>query len=424
MLEGKFSCFFLIIFIFIFSFLEFDYCIIINPYVVPELSSSPILSYRDLEQIVDFELFTIFSNDSNVSKKEKINNYKKNLFEIDGPLQFYYLDNAILNSFSDESNGSSALPSEWRAARYPIYMGLGGFYQGIGISFNLAKEIVPDRIVFGWRSGFCGIQSSLKLESKISSNDIQMQEEIFYESFRVYREMTSKIGINRGFSNNFSILDQDFYLKYRFYVDFLTHCRRIMFDAIVGFIAPSSPVQDISNPASIIAGNNGFWTIYGGGTLDFLLKEDINFGMVARFYYEVPKFKKIRLIESFEPILFGASTAITKVFPGLTFEFSPYLSLEGIRNGLGLRIAYSTVNHSLDKLKQIEMSDQKRIMEDLSSWNQEHVSFQIFYDFMRAKEQHDFEPFIGINAVIPVNFFFAKNSARSYAISMIFEVLY
>ena len=180
-------------------------------------------------------------------------------------------------------------------------------------------------------------------------------------------EAHPKIGINKTNSDQVSIFDQDFYLKYRFYVDFLTHCRRIMFDAIGGFVAPTSPLQDISNPASIVAGNNGFWTIYCGGKLDFLLKEDINFGMTARFYYEIPKIKKIRWIESLEPIIFGASTITTKIFPGLTFEFSPYISIEGIRNGLGARIAYSTVNHASDKFKQIEISDQKIIMENLSN---------------------------------------------------------
>ena len=182
---------------------------ILNKYLTPELIQSPILSYRKNIESTQINLFFLTASDSHNSKNE-LNSSKKNIFEFNGPLNFYALDESQKDSNSIIETG---LPSEWLSAEAPIYMALPGKINANGFSWNVTKNIF-DNLIIGWNSGFISTKSALKLEMKIFEDKIPLKEGILFETFKIYRDMTKKLGMNTVYENKTSILDQDFFLRY------------------------------------------------------------------------------------------------------------------------------------------------------------------------------------------------------------------
>ena len=409
------NLYFLIIF-----FLDIN-SVFLNKYLTPEIIQSPILSYRKNIESTQINLFFLTASDSHNSKSE-LNSSKRNIFEFNGPLNFYTLDESQKNSNSVIETG---LPSEWLSAEAPIYMALPGKINVNGFSWNVTKNVF-DNLIIGWNSGFVSTKSALKLEMKIFEDKIPLKEGILFETFKIYRDMTKKLGMNLVYENKTSILDQDFFLRYSFFSDFYATCRKISCDFQAGLIVPTSDEKDVYNPSSISTGTNGHYSLYGAFELDFLLKEGFNLGFLGKLYNQFSKEKIYRLSKLQENPLFGSIVTNVKVSPGLTSAFSTYLSIEGLREGLGCKVSYTTFNHYKDDLCVLkkDLKFNQELSKNITSWAQEHIGVSVFYDFMRNENEYQLEPFLCFNANIPINFFFSNNSTRCYSISLSLEILY
>jgi hypothetical protein len=236
------------------------------------------------------------------------------------------------------------------------------------------------------------------------------------------------MGITKNYTQFNNFADQDFYIKFEICRNFLLQMRQIKWTFKLGTIIPTAHTTDIFNPADIPGGTNGFFGLYSDAHLDFLLKEDINFGIAGKLVFLASDTKPIRTRRWFESTRYGSFTGNVDTEPGIIYGFSPYLSIEGLRKGLGCKISYSTYGQKESKygfsnqsniIQQIQMN-----IEKMSAWNQEHCGIIIFYDFSREKTYFDYEPFLAFEAQIPVDFFFAENSARTLAISFSFQLLY
>jgi hypothetical protein len=398
--------------------------IFISRYVTPDPFFSPILPYRSQLNTISIQPFIMTAGEAHISKHEITTKSRKRLGEM-GEIDIF--DMQKLNKSIKKSGLSTKnyVPSEWLGYGMPIQMQFGGKITGAGLSWNINKNIV-ENFSIGWESGIFSSQSAISLDSKVADESFILKEGFLFDIFSTYKNLTKTLKLSNLYEKKVDIMDQNIYARYTFGADFIAHCRRIKGIAQLGCIIPTSEKINIKNPASINIGTNGHLGFYGSLELDFLLKEDINLGFKGSVIGQKSEIKNCRLPYDTEQKKYGTVVTRATVSPGTTISFSPYLSIEGLREGLGLRLEYSVFNHLADSIKVHDktVNYNKFATRTYSQWAQEHVCFAAFFDFTRKSDHHSFEPFVGLNIHIPVNFFFSNNSARCYSISCIFEVLF
>lgn len=430
---------FLIIFILNF---QFNYGIIfLNRYFVPELCQTPFLTYRRLYQSIGIQPFIITSNEANFKNISDIRcnyynpmigyydvmpNSKLGVYEISGLLKLRNLNDSI--NISDQGC-QNCFPSEWVAAGLQIPVRLFGNIEGSGIAWSFTYELTKNLLI-GWNTGFCFASGILNLQPTEESKSYILREGFLYDILNSYRNETNKINTGGTYTSFTTFADQDLYLRLEYATDFCARMRRIKVAGTIGTIIPTTPEYNIYNPSSFAIGMDGHLGLYGMGQIDLLLKEDVTFGILGRAIIQNSKNKYLRIPLTEEPIMYG-TIAYCNVNPGNTYMFSPYISVEGIRRGLGFKLAYTTWNHMQDSICLLSSNISRDLLingldfsKRISSWAQEYCTVAFFYDFMREEEEHDMEPFIGFAADIPINLFFSNQSAKSYGLSFILETLY
>lgn len=390
----------------------------LNRYFIPELTNS-ILNYKDYSTNITIQPFVITANKANKSN----NNQNLNFYEIEGNLSIKNLDLA----YQIATQKRNTLPSEWILYDYNIPLRLEGGINSTGIGWNINYEIAPNCII-GWSSAFCQVTGAINIQPQEESQKYKLKEGMLFQITDKYNALTKSMGLIKNYTQYTNFADQDIYIKFHVGKDFAWQIRKLKLSLQLGGIIPTAHKSDIFNVADVPGGTNGFWAMYGGANLDFLLKEDVNFGLLGKLIFEFPNTKIIRTSSWLESERFGSYVGSVDIAPGFLYNFSPYLSLEGLRKGLGIKVAYSLWGKKQDQFgfdTNANIIEQAKIsMERLSGWAQEHCDITFFYDFMREYTNYSFQPFLAFSAQIPVDFFFSYNSAQALGLSFIFEVLY
>lgn len=348
-----------------------------------------------------------------------------NIYEIDGGISLARLAQSC--QLYTHGNGIM-LPSEWVAYNYNVPIRLHGGAQNSGLGWNAQYMLTP-RFSIGWSSALCLVVSAMNISPQEETQKYKLKEGMLFEIMDFYKSMTTLMKLDQSCARYVTFADQDLYVKFDFDNDFFWQFRKLTFTVQGGVVIPTAKKQDLYNPSDISVGNGGFSTLYAAAFLDLLLKEDINFGVTGKLMYQFPKEQVMRFARWQESQRYGSFVGDVLVTPGYLYQASPYLSIEGLRHGLGAKVAYSIWGKSSDKFgfgsHELEIIDQaKMFAETFSSWVQEHCDVTIFYDFMREENYHRFEPFLGLSFQIPVNFIAAKNSGKSYSVSLIAQVLF
>lgn len=390
----------------------------LNRYFTPELSTS-ILDYRTFLEGITLQPFVISANQANKTPHGS----NLNLYEIDGGLSIKTLN----ESYEIFTGKTGILPSEWILYNYSVPIRLQGNITNTGIGWTLNYQLVPGCTI-GWSSALSQITGAINLHPQEESQKYKLKESMLFETLKIYNTLTEGIGLIQNYTQYTNIADQDFYLKFDVNKDFAWQFRKIKFTAQLGTVVPTAHIRDLYNVADIPGGTDGFYLIYGGLFLDLLLKEDFNFGVMGKLMYQIPQNKKIRTRSWNESARYGSFIGNVDVSPGYLYNFSPYISLEGIRRGLGVKLSYTVwgeteTQYGFNKTDKI-IDQAKMYTQKMSSWAQEHCEIIIFYDFMREETNYRFEPFLAFSAQIPVDFFFANNSAQTLGFSFICQLLF
>lgn len=409
------------LFIFIIFFgTKLSSIVFLNRYLTPE----PLIKNINEEEGLNLSFFSLSASKSHSSD---YNYERSDLFNFASVLNLYAIEEGINYTKSQllETDLVTELPSEWKASDSLIYISMPGKINGIGFSWDIIKEIFNNTYL-GWTSGFISNQSAINLDSRSLNSKFNLNFSNFFEILRVYKNLSSYLKINDIFEKRSSILDQNFYINYKFFIDFLAGLKKISCDLKAGLIIPTASDTNVYNPSSVPLGTNGHYGIYGSFELDFLLKEDLSLGFLTRIYNLFSKDKLYRISSQNENPLYGSILENAHVNPGLTSAFSIYLMMEGIREGLGLKFDYSTFNHFSDKIELFNknLNYNEDYNREYTKWAQEHFGFSIFYDFMRNENEYSFEPFLSFTAKIPVNFFFSHNSTKCFSLALSLEISY
>jgi hypothetical protein len=405
--------------------------VFLNKYLVPEIGKPP-LSYHE-DHISNLSLYPFIMTTAEGTQKDL--SKRPALYEIDGPLSIEALQVNSMASSENRTNNSLALPTEWIASHYAIPLTLKGNLEATGLGWNFFYTMTP-YLTAGWSSGLAKVVGVLNYSPKENPQKYQLKESMMLEINRIFNTLTTNMGLQKNYSQYLSFCDQDFYITLNFSRDYLFYMKKIQSKLRVGCIAPTAQEINPNNPASIPLGSNGFPSLYSGLSIDLLLKEDIALSFEGKAFYLFPQTKTIRqsmFVESngYQRFLtssrYGSFTGRVGIEPGYIYQLAPTLTVEGLRRGLGCKVGYSTWGQTPSNYNfpPAEVNDQ--IVSDVeaaSSWNQEHCLVSLFYDFGRENNINRRDILLSFSSEIPVEFFFAHNSARSLSLSFLFEYKY
>ena len=411
-------------------------------YLVPDLCPTPIINDRRTSSYATGGPFVMSADEAYPECFGRNRNHKIGLYELTGPLTLYQLDQALIKA---DIIGQSAFPTEWLAAGLQIPIYLSGRTETAGFFWNIAYSF-SNSFLIGWSSAGYKLRSNLQINPLPENSDFPLNEAFVDQILSVYRNLTLPLGLATDPYSSSNMADNDIYMRYEYMRDFCLRMRSIKAMVQLGTLVPTShSVQNFVAPvvqtrsgssttslSAMPSGTDHHWALYGATEIDFILKEDLTLGLFLRGQYNAPKTLSKHVPVLNEPVIYGASLADVMIYPGSTWNFSPYFLFEGIREGLGCKLAYSLVAHTNDtwiplscKPNTIGINDLNLTLVDgYSAWGQEHVQIAIFYDFSRELWEHRFQPFVNFSVQLPVDWFAARNAAKTYGLACTVEILY
>ena len=263
------------------------------------------------------------------------------------------------------------------------------------------------------------IPDSLRQDLKLNrGSEIILEKEL--------RETNNLLGLNTFQFNKTGVSDLDLYLRFGVVRDYFYKFRKIDFGIDIGCLFPSGMATDINNPISIPFGGDGHFGFYGLMDLTLELKEDLSVGFWFEILQRLKKTQIKRMPVNNEPLQFGPIIGPACVNPGVTIGFSPFVSLDDIRDGFGFKVKYSLIFHGeddwTDKRKDRTIATDLGSIVELSEWSSEYFTFTLLYDFAKgATKPRKFAPIVYLEWDRPSSIFKGEQFAKTNRVSFGFE---
>ena len=300
------------------------------------------------------------------------------------------------------------------------------FFARSTIPWAMNGKIQSQGLYFGAQYG-CSTHTTvgfewylMRVNSRINFALEELRER-YGELDLIRRGMNDVLGINGGYIDEAGMGDLDLYFRVGNAWDYSFKFRHIDLGLRFGLLVPAGKRINICEPASIPFGGNGHWGLYFMSDGELELKEDWKFGWYIGVSQRLPKTQLRRMPVGNEPVNFGVVIGDVRVYPGITFMFAPYFSVENLREGFGARLQYTYESHGEDQWgdrrcdKSIPVS-LKRVV-DASGWSGGHITLTGLYDFGKMKVNHGMEPVIYLAWDVPLNVFSTKGVAKTNKIS-------
>lgn len=320
---------------------------------------------------------------------------------------------------------TNPLRSAWRGLAIPWKM--RGRLEALGVELAY-NQAVSDYLSFGVATAIMNVKSWLILRLNTSKVEAPIAGPgDVAELFRTQRQSNTELGIDQFAESKTGFDDVDAYVRLGKIWHYPEKFRRIDAGIRFGVLFPAGPKRDIDNPASIPFGGNGHLGVYGHLDAEFELKEDFKVGLWGRITKRLSRSMRQRVPVLKEPINFGAYVGNFNVDPGANFMLAPYITLEDIRDGLGLSARYLWIHQDEDEW--CECGPRERTfpidiagLREFSEWSAEYVSLNIFYDFSRLVVKRLFDPRLYFTFDIPVHWFASHAVSKSYRVLLGIEV--
>jgi hypothetical protein len=298
--------------------------------------------------------------------------------------------------------------------------GLFAYHQAIGDYVSLGGSVL-----------FMRFLSTQRFYLDTASVNVSQQALDFVDVVdKARRDMFNELGFKAPASDQSGVGDFNFYLRIGKTWDYTLKCKSLSYGTKFGVLAPAGRSRETLSPASVPFGGNGHWGMYTAMDFEAEVKEYWKVGLMAWVGKRFARVTPQRLSVGGEPMIFGVMGGKVKVNPGFTGSVSPYVTLENIRSGLGMRVQYTLTKHAHDQWKvlckdnDVEiyslMSHCKRysLGEYVSRWASDYITLDAFYDFGSARAERSFDPILFVSCDIPVDAIVANAVPRMYKISL------
>jgi len=296
-----------------------------------------------------------------------------------------------------------------------------GRFEGHGIAVQYDQTVTPH-----WGYGF----SMMVMQVNSRMGMLLMNASSFppgdvQEFYQLRNTMSQLEGLTPGVFSKVDFGDIDFYIRFGALKEYCLKFRKIDVGLRVGVLFPTAQPRNINNPASIYVGGDGHWGVYTAFDTELELKEDLKVGVWGRVNWRFAKTMCQRLPLAGEPINFGTLRTPVRVTPGATGIFMPYFSLEGLRDGFGIKLIYTMVYHAQDCWRPCTTRDISTVdfttIRQFSGWASEYLTVDLMYDFAKDKEYRRFIPCVQLAIDIPLNFTIARRSFKTFGVSCLIQ---
>lgn len=299
-----------------------------------------------------------------------------------------------------------------------------GRFEGHGIALNYDQTLFP-HFGFGFSLMCMQVNSRMDMWFKDAANYPPGDVSEFYQ---IRNTMARLEGLTPGLYTKFDFGDIDFYLRFGALKEYCLKFRKIDVGLRFGVLFPTAQPRPINNPASIYAGGDGHWGVYTAFDTELELKDDLKVGLWARVNWRFAKTSCQRIPLAGEPSNFGVLRTPVTVKPGITGIFMPYFSMEGLRDGFGIKLIYTIVKHANDCWRPCKVPATITIpktsletVQQQSGWGQDYLTVDLMYDFAKDKICRRFAPCVQLAIDIPFNFTVAKRSFKTFGVSCLIQ---
>ena len=360
------------------------------------------------------DLFIMTANDASLDNDDSIG-----IPEIFGK----YFQNKLANAI-EELTGTNPLASSGdfaQLASLDILWNMKGKLeaQGVALAYN---QYLTDNVSFGFNFFAMHVFSSIKFElAEPSVLSLTFDQVNSLDTLR--RSMQQSVGLQAPKSSRAGFSDIDLYFRFGNIWEYTYKLRRVDAGLRVGAMIPTGLTREIDNPASVPFGGNGHWGVYGALDLEIELKEDWKVGLFARASKRFEKKKKDRIMLAGEQPLFGALVGDVTNDPGLNLVVAPYIRIEDIRDGLGMQVKYTYVNHFDDLVADARFGSkmppaQFGPLNEVTDWSSEYLTLNIFYDFSRVRMGQCYAPIFSFMWDIPIQFLGVSRVSKTNRVSL------
>jgi len=375
----------------------------------------PFITVEDRYSHAGANLFAVTACDAYACDQEYVG-----LFELFGKYDQGQLAKAIA-----ASGCPNPLKTEWQGAIIPWHV--LGKLQGQGLEIAYQQQ-VTDHIWLGFDTFAIHVNSWVEFvldKEKVSGIGLQSSDAAELDETR--RCMHNSLGLCSDHCHNSGLSDIDVYARFGNVWDHCLKFRTILGGLRLGFLIPTARKRDWNCPAFIPLGGDGHWGIYASLEGEFEVKEDLRVGFLMRVTKRLPRTSLRRAPLLNEPEIFGAKCGSMRVNPGITYVGSPYISLENIREGLGIRAFYTLAKHQHDSFSFSEDCVCKpniKALKEFSSWSADYFSLNVFYDFGKVRTDWKVSPILTFNWDMPWAVLVADKVARTHKISLGVELAF
>jgi hypothetical protein len=325
------------------------------------------------------------------------------------------------------------LPPDYEKGELPWL--LHGKLQTQGFAFWYVQELG-----IGFSAGILGMvmRSNSTIDFKFdithASSEMAITEnsQVFFLD-EIRRQMLAELGLSCNHVHQHGFGDLETYVRWSDYRSYALKVRNVEYGLRLGLLIPTGVKKNIFEPASVPFGGNGHWGIYISGDAEFEVKEDWKFGVWLRLSKRFARTSMQRMPlytpppngktePSSEPQIFGVIVGPASVDPGFTQVFAMYGEWEGLREGFGVRLQYTLINHDRDIWtdKRIDPPNKVNIksLENHSRWASEYVTLTGFYDFDKTAQERGHKPIVRASWDIPFTLLVAHRFVKSFKISL------
>lgn len=298
---------------------------------------------------------------------------------------------------------------------------LEGKIQTQGVAFAYRQHIVP-HFSAGLYTLLMQSNSSINYIFNASGSTLSTTPTEILNLDSLRRQMIQEEGLTCNHVHQSGIGDIEVYLRGNGHWEYVCKMRTVEAAGRFGVLIPTGQRKKINEPASIPFGGDGFWGVYVSGDAEFEIREDWKVGLLLRASKRFAQTRTERMPTAQEQPLFGVVVGQARINPGWTGVFSPYVSFENLRGGLGLRGQYTLISHQRDTW--CDQRADRTIpvnlvpLERTSGWASEYVTLTGFYDFGKMKVERGREPTILLSWYIPTALIVANRSVRSYKVTV------
>ncbi len=347
----------------------------------------------------------------------------RGLYEVSGKYNQKIIDDAIVKAGLSDT---SLFRSDWRSIITDAPWQLAGVMEAYGAEFHGFLEL-RNWIGIGFDWAVMHVRQYMEMIRDPEPTATVIlgpgdERDILLNKAEMHRVL----GLTPGYFSKWGMTDLDIFMHVGISRDYYLKCRHFDVGARVGALIPTSPVRNLNNPASLPFDGNGHWGLYLNLEGEFVLKQDMTAGLIINFTKRFPKTMFARMPVFTEPFMFGALQGNLNVDPGLTWAVVPYLFLDDLRDGLGVRAAYTIMRHHCDSFTDMRICNNSvtpdfEHYKERTPWGREYFSVGVVYDWAFSCPESR-APRTALMWDIPVDgWFVVERAYKTYALSVTIE---